>query len=327
MTITVSGSTLTFSDSTTMSTAATGVNAQVFTSSGTWTKPAGATTVFVQAWGAGAGGTAGAKKTNCYDPGGPGGGGGGYNSIYYRASDLGSTVSVIVGAYGTGGAGTSVSGPGAQGSSGGASSFGNFKVSGGQKGATANNMCARQPGGYGGAPVGDISSCVYFGCITRMPERCNTAMYGRSSSTCPFPLSSYFGGGAGGSSSYYGGICCTFPGGASVYGGGGGGAGGSILGTNRGCTSGKGSRGGASNNGLNTYLCGTAGGTAGENGGNASYARGGGGGGGSNFSGTGGTGGTGGTPAGGGGGGGASRNGTGGNGGNGGAGLVIVYSW
>ncbi|MBY5974950.1 hypothetical protein KUV28_21535 [Ferrimonas balearica] len=70
--------------------------AEIFTSSGTWTKSANATgneTVLVQMWGGGGGGD------NSDNDGG--GGGGEFAQMFFRMSDLPATVSVIVGAGGT----------------------------------------------------------------------------------------------------------------------------------------------------------------------------------------------------------------------------------
>jgi len=50
------------------------ISAQTFTSSGTWTKPSGATFVQVEVWGAGGGGASGARRAS---GGGRAGGGGG----------------------------------------------------------------------------------------------------------------------------------------------------------------------------------------------------------------------------------------------------------
>ncbi|MBU0681188.1 MAG: LamG domain-containing protein [Proteobacteria bacterium] len=73
-----------------------------FTSSGTWTAPAGVTSVTVEAWGGGGGG--GGNPTN--QDGAGGGGGGAYSRTTTIAVIPGNTYTVTVGAGGTGGAGT-----------------------------------------------------------------------------------------------------------------------------------------------------------------------------------------------------------------------------
>ena len=94
---------------------------QVFTAAGgnTWTKPAGAKVVIVEAIGAGGGGGAGASlATAVVAKGGGGGGGGAWMRGVFAATDLGGTETVTIGAAGAAGA------PGAAGAAGGAGGVG-----------------------------------------------------------------------------------------------------------------------------------------------------------------------------------------------------------
>tara|TARA_R110000782_G_scaffold5224_1_gene18105 strand:+ start:2466 stop:3431 length:966 start_codon:yes stop_codon:yes gene_type:complete len=93
-----------------------------FLTSGTWTKPAGVTWVYVEAIGGGAGGT---NSTGVGDIR-SGGGGGGFNDGLLLASTVGATESVTIGAGGAGGANGSPN----TGASGAVTSFGSL-VSGG----------------------------------------------------------------------------------------------------------------------------------------------------------------------------------------------------
>lgn len=73
---------------------------QVFTSSGTWTKPSGFSSkayAFIQVWGAGGGGCRDSSTNNLQ-----GAGGGAYNERWVLLSSLGSTETVTVGAGGLG---------------------------------------------------------------------------------------------------------------------------------------------------------------------------------------------------------------------------------
>lgn len=160
---------------------------QAFTSSGTWTKPAGATIVRVQAWGAGGGGGDGGGSQA-----GGGGGGGAYAEAWFLASDLAATVAVTVGAAGTGGQ------PGGIASTnGGNSTFGAHLTAYG--GGRGENSAERQGGGGGELAAGDV------------------ATGGKIGGASAGDAETIWGGGAGA-------IGTGIPGGSGVYGAGGGGS-------------------------------------------------------------------------------------------------------
>jgi hypothetical protein len=221
-----------FPDGTTQTTAAGGINRQVFDSSGTWTKPASGTIAKISVW---AGGASGAKNNT--GSGGGGGGGGGYNERWVPIASLGATETVIVGA-----AGAAVSANATNGITGGNSSFGAWVTAYGGSGGAVD--------GRGGGGGGQLSS----GTVTSAPDGGNTYP-GAPVFVSEFGIEGvnygrYQGGGASGSapgSAFWhgggGGVNAT-GGGASVFGGAGGGGGG---GPNAGGASSFGGSGGAGN--------------------------------------------------------------------------------
>lgn len=268
-----------------------GVDEQLFTSSGTWSKPSGATTVTIICQGGGGGGGAGRRgAASTVRAGGGGGGGGGRTEVTVPASSLASTEAYAVGGGGSGGAAqTSDSSSGASGGAGGNSTFG-----------TTTTICSAFGGnaGGGGSTAQGTGGAASDSAVILGGDGRN----GASTSTQP-----------------------GSPNAAAIPGGGGGGA---ISGTN---VTGSGGPGGTSHYGTQAGSGGGTGasGTAGESrsGSGVPGGSGGGGGGGNSAGGAAGAGGNGGAYGAGGGGGGGSLNGSNsGAGGNGGAGFVLVIS-
>lgn len=123
------------------------ISIAVFTANGTWTKPAGASKVFVR--GVGGGGGAGGAAITAAAQGALGGGGGGgqYREGWFAASTFAATQAVVIGGGGNGGSGTT------DGAAGGNTTFAGLTIIGGSGGtgspATAVGISAA--GGVGGA--------------------------------------------------------------------------------------------------------------------------------------------------------------------------------
>lgn len=316
------GNVLTSDGTTWASTAPTSAptNFQEFTSSGTWTRPAGTIFVYVECWGGGGGGGSGGSGS-----GGGGGGGGARTYLMFKASSLGATVAVTVGAGGTGGAAISSIGNGNQGTAGGDTTFGTHLASYGGRGGPAGQQNASSSVlGVNGGGSGGTSS---------PSSNVNPALGGAIGSyvSRAIPGSTEWGGGAGGGWYYNSpdpGSSFASGGASSLFAGAGGGLGGGTVmpGYRQ-----EGYAGGATQKyGADLGPAGGGIGLPGTNGTQSASGSGsGGGGGGSNTTSPGGAGGNGGNGGGGGGGGGAQLGspGNSGAGGTGGNGLVRVYTW
>ena len=210
-----------------------GASFNEFTSSGTWTKPSGATFVMVEAWGAGGGGASGRRGAAASArSGGDGGGGGAYTQRLFRASDLGATETVTIGAGGAGSAArTTDNTDGTPGTAGGNTSFGSLLIAyggaGGPTGGAGGTSSGAARGGgalsagidqsSGGEPASNANAAGGFG-----------AGQGTSTLGVAGAPSGWGGGNGGGSNTSNLGLA----GGCSFQGGPGGGAGGGISTSN-----------------------------------------------------------------------------------------------
>ena len=149
-----------------------GVDYQEFTSSGTWTKPAGATFIYVEVIGGGGGGASGTRNAAGQNAcGGRGGGGAATHSMTFPATSIPSTVSITVGSGGAGAAAQTVDSTlNISGAGGGQSKFGEFVVSnsinisnGGQQNLSLTSNQGAIGGGFDHNPGSGFPGYSYSG--------------------------------------------------------------------------------------------------------------------------------------------------------------------
>lgn len=254
----------------------TPTDVQIFTSSGTWTKPAGARAVSVELIGAGGGGGAGVKTTSgtaC--SGGSGGGGGGIWISNFNATTLPASVAVIIGSAGLGGTT-------GNGSTGGLTLFTGFgQASGGDFGVVGLITSSVRNGGAGGVYGGNAGGNGGYGISGSAASQASmggpgggggagvgTAGGGFAGGAGGYGGAGLFAGGAGGTAGFSAaaggaggaGSSSGAPSLLSSSGGGGGGAGGVAgNGGNGGAAAGFGAGGGGAGSTTTAYTAGTGG--------------------------------------------------------------------
>ena len=148
------------------------VDYQEFTSSGIWTKPAGATFIYVEVIGGGGGGASGTRNAVGQNAcGGRGGNGAATHSMTFPATSIPSTVSITVGSGGIGAAAQTVDSTlGISGGGGGSSKFGDFVISnsvgasnGGQQNASLTSSQGSVGVQYDNSPGSAFSGFSYSG--------------------------------------------------------------------------------------------------------------------------------------------------------------------
>ncbi len=137
------------------------IDVQIFTASGTWTRPAGTLSAIVEVWGGGGGG--GYAKPNASQSAIGGGGGAGGYSYRHITTGIGATEIVTIGAAGVGG----VASTSTNATVGGASSFGAHVIAnGGGAGSSSSSSAttgASASGGAGGVVTGAAGSILAGG--------------------------------------------------------------------------------------------------------------------------------------------------------------------